>query len=99
MALTSTTHPHETGAPELEVSACAISPDGRWIVSASSDGTVKVWDAATGVERATLRGHTAWKVFASSDGTVKVWDAATSRWAATAHNPETSRGDSQWLII
>ena len=37
---------------------CAVSPDGTWIVSASADHTLKIWDAATGAERATLSGHT-----------------------------------------
>ena len=37
---------------------CAISPAGDTIVSASDDGTLKVWDAHTGEERRTLRGHT-----------------------------------------
>ena len=40
------------------VNACAVSPDGTWIVSASGDETLKIWDAATGAERATLTGHT-----------------------------------------
>ena len=31
---------------------CAWSPDGRRIVSASADGTVRFWDAATGAELA-----------------------------------------------
>ena len=37
-----------------------MSPDGTWIVSASDDKTLKIWDAATGTERATLTGHTSW---------------------------------------
>ena len=41
-----------------DVTACAVSPDGTWIVSASTDDTLKIWDAATGAERATLTGHT-----------------------------------------
>ena len=32
-------------------------PDGRRIVSASDDETLKVWDVATGKCVATLRGH------------------------------------------
>ena len=71
------------------VNGCAISPAGDFIVSASRDGTLKVWDARTGEERRTLRGHTDWVngcaispagdfiVSASSDQTLKVWDART----------------------
>jgi len=33
------------------------SPDGRRIASGSGDKTIKVWDAATGEETLTLRGH------------------------------------------
>lgn len=35
------------GAP---VSDIAVTPDGRWAVSTSWDGTVRVWDLSTGVE-------------------------------------------------
>jgi hypothetical protein len=65
----------------------AFSPDGQRLASACLDGTVKVWDAATGKESLTLKGH-AGSVYsvafgpdgqrlasASTDGTVKVWDA------------------------
>ena len=38
----------------LKVVSCAISPDGSWIVSTSWDKTLRLWDAATGLERATL---------------------------------------------
>jgi len=33
----------------------SFSPDGQWLVTASADGTARLWDANTGVERATLR--------------------------------------------
>ena len=36
----------------------AYSPDGKRIVSGSCDKTVKVWDAQTGQEALSLKGHT-----------------------------------------
>jgi hypothetical protein len=35
----------------------AFSPDGKLLASAGRDGTVKLWDATTGDQRATLLGH------------------------------------------
>jgi WD40 repeat protein len=71
------------------VNACAYSPNGSRVVSASTDRTLKVWEAETGKEIATLEGHLG-KVTAcayspdghkilsgSSDWTLRVWDAET----------------------
>ena len=72
------------------VSAVAFSPDGKTIVSGSSDHTIRLWDAATGVHQHTLEGHSHWVsavafspdgktiVSGSSDRTIRLWDAATS---------------------
>jgi WD40 repeat protein len=61
------------------------------LASASDDGTVKIWDAATGQESLALKGHTdvVYSVSfsadgqrlasASSDKTVKLWDATTGQ--------------------
>jgi WD40 repeat protein len=66
------------------VAGVSFSPDGLMLASASSDGTVKLWNRS-GKEIKTLRGHTA-EVYsaifspdgqtlasASADGTVKLW--------------------------
>ena len=37
--------------------ACAVTPDGRRVMSGSSDRTLKVWDLQSGQELATLSGH------------------------------------------
>jgi WD40 repeat protein len=77
------------------VNACAFSPDGRRIVSASRDNTLKLWDVESGKEQATLTGHTGdvqdcayspdgrQVVSASSDHTLKLWDAESGKEQAT----------------
>src|SRR5262249_42235336 len=65
----------------------AFSPDGSRIVTASSDNTARIWDAASAREIAVLRGHDSYVnsaafspdgsriVTASSDKTARIWDA------------------------
>ena len=50
-----------------KVNSCDISPDGKNIVSASSDGTLKIWDADNGKEISTLEGHSTDHVLTVSD--------------------------------
>ena len=78
-----------------EVNGCAISADGRWVVSASDDKTVKIWARETGEMVRTLQGHTArvsgcaisadgrWIVSASSDKTLKVWEMQNGKCLCT----------------
>ncbi|KAF8585269.1 NWD1 protein, partial [Ramaria rubella] len=71
------------------VSSVAFSPDGIYIVSASYDGTLQLWDAASGVHLNTLTGHTGRVesvafspdgthiVSESDDRTLQLWDAVS----------------------
>jgi WD40 repeat protein/tRNA A-37 threonylcarbamoyl transferase component Bud32 len=72
-----------------EVYAVAFLPDGQQVVSGGADGTIKVWDAATGREVRSIAAHESctndlkfspdgrWLASASCDKTVKLWDPQT----------------------
>src|SRR5262249_44568798 len=53
------TRPEELvlAAHDGPVTAVAFSPDGETLAPAAADGTVKLWDPATGKGRFTFRGH------------------------------------------
>lgn len=73
------------------VSQVRISPNGRFIASASADATLKIWDAATGAHMDTLVGHMAgvsclaWTpdsntlASGSDDKAIRLWDRVTGR--------------------
>ncbi|KAL9081420.1 MAG: hypothetical protein Q9159_007325 [Coniocarpon cinnabarinum] len=67
------------------VYAVAFSPDGKQLASASSDNTIRLWDAATGQAQETLTGHLDWvcvvafspdgkQLASGSNGTIRLWD-------------------------
>jgi WD40 repeat protein len=70
---------------KLTVKGIEWSPDGRWIATASNDGSARLWEAGTGIFRFALLGHAVtiqdleWSpdstrlVTGSDDGTAKVW--------------------------
>jgi WD40 repeat protein/HEAT repeat protein len=91
-------------APD-EVNAVACAPTSKLVASANQDDTIKVWDAGTGTEALSLRGHTGavrcltfspdGKRLASAgrDKTVKVWDLATGKALRTLRgHTDTVRG-------
>jgi len=77
------------------VTACIVTPDGRRVVSASDDQTLKLWDLDSGRVLATLVGHTnrvtacvvtpdgRRVVSASEDQKLSLWDLATGCLLAT----------------
>ena len=95
---------HEVGPPGAGLSdyyvrgvvqsLCAVTVAGQELLaSAGFDGTVKIWDPATGRQHTVLEGHQGrvWSVCpvraagqdllasADGDGTVRIWDPATGR--------------------
>ena len=81
----------------------AFSPDGRHIVSGSSDNTVHIWNVATGQSEAELKGHSSWVnsvvfspdgshvVSGSKDNTMCIWNVATGESEAEL------KGHSYWV--
>jgi WD40 repeat protein len=77
------------------VTAIAISPNGRWLVSASADSTIKLWDLTSGSVLRTLTGHAGsvlclavspdgqWIASGSEDATVKLWSVTAGGDALT----------------
>ena len=49
---------------EGPVRACDFSPSGDWIISAGSDGSIRLWDTRTGKFLRALQGHTGWVTLA-----------------------------------
>ena len=72
------------------MTAVAIAPDGSWLASGHEDGSVRIWDRATGQERAVLTGQAeaVTAVAIAPDGSwlasgdfavVRIWDRATGQ--------------------
>ena len=86
------------------IQAVTFSPDGKLVASASDDGTVMLWDSATGAALRRLMGHSVsvhavafspdgrLVASASGDTTVRLWDSV----AGTVHS--TLKGHSAGVM-
>jgi WD40 repeat protein len=82
----------------------SYSPDSKYVAAAGWDQTVKMWDAATGQEIHTLKGHThcvsnvafspdARRLASASwDGTVKIWNRGTGQ------EVRCFKGHKSWVV-
>ena|GEM_PF-1697726 len=89
------------------VLACGWSPDGGRLVSAGNNGTLRLWDTASGECLAILEDHQGpvlacgWSpdgdrlVSAGDDGTLRLWDAATGEPITIIHMFE----DREYAIL
>ena len=91
------------GGNDDEVTCCAFSPDGARVVTASWDGTARIWDAETGAQLRMLGGRAdpvsccafspdgTRVVTASDDRTARIWDAVTGTQLGTLE------GHTDWV--
>ncbi|HEV2373673.1 MAG TPA: NB-ARC domain-containing protein [Streptosporangiaceae bacterium] len=98
-----------------QVNALAVAPDGSWLVTGSSDGMVRILDAATGQVRIAFAGHRRavnavavapdanWLATCGWDKKMRIWDPATGKERARISCDDTSAvaiaPDGNWLAI
>ena len=95
---------------DAAITCQSISPDGRWLVTGSTDTTARVWDLSASDPGATprvLRGHeggikclsispnSRWLVTGSWDGTARVWDLLASD---DGLSPRILRGHEEGIL-
>jgi WD40 repeat protein len=93
-----TADPKQVRAHDDWVSDANASTNGEWLVTASSDGTARIWSTRSGTPIAVLRGHRGevsrvvfspdgtQVVTASADGSVRVWQFRAPRLLAASNH-------------
>ncbi len=97
------------------VNALAVAPDGSWLATGSSDGMVRIWDAATWQMRVAFAGHRkavitvviapdgSWLATSGRDRKARIWDPATGEERAVIASSDVSAvaisPDGGWLAI
>lgn len=71
-----------------KVNSVMFSPNGKWIISASSDSTIRIWNARTGKTKRVLSSHSGsvnsaqysndgkYIISASDDSTTRIWSSS-----------------------
>ncbi|MEZ6057384.1 MAG: protein kinase [Planctomycetaceae bacterium] len=86
------------------VRSLSFSENGQWLLSTSDDFTLKVWDAASGTEFKTLRGHGGWvrsaEFFPGSNDRIlsSGFDRAVKSWSASSYS-EAIVTDTETLTL
>lgn len=88
------------------INQVVYSPDGKQLATASRDRTVKIWDAASGKELATIKDNpgNVWSVAFSPDGkklawTSGKWDKATKEWHGAIKIRDTGMGQALQALV
>ena len=94
---------------EDDVTSASFSPDGKRILTTSSDGTARLWDAGTSAPLAVVKhekkvNHAVFSrdgsriVTASDDETVRVWDSSTGAPIASLKARISEERSATWSV-
>jgi len=93
------------------VRSVAFHPKAPRLVSASNDGTIKVWDLESGQDLLTLPGQSRevgqaafspdgrWLASVGSDGTLRLWDDGPPGDPSTPDRPSTTGGSRALRLL